>query len=166
MEARQVVGLIEMINEIVKLDPTISTLIEIGSHIGESATIFLGFSNFKKIYCVDPYVTSPFFEVLFNKRLSRYFETRCFPVKLNSYDFAKIFNEPLDMVYIDGADEYESVKQDLSIWYKKLRIDGFLSGHDYAEVHTGRKRAIDEFIGTYNLPLKKFEDNSWYVRKK
>ena len=166
MEVRQVVGLIQMINEIVKLDPTVSNLVEIGTHIGEATTIFLGFSNFKKIYCVDPFIISPYFEELFNKRLSKYFGVRCFPIRKTSEDYVKDFNEPLDMVYIDGDHSYESVQRDLKLWYNKLRANGFLCGHDYSDLEPESKLAIDEFISANELKLRLFEDWSWYVQKK
>jgi predicted O-methyltransferase YrrM len=35
-----------------------------------------------------------------------------------------------DMVFIDGAHEYESVKRDLQIWKNKIIIGGLICGHD------------------------------------
>ena len=38
----------------------------------------------------------------------------------------------LDWIYIDGNHSYESVKQDLELYLPKVRPDGLILGHDYA----------------------------------
>lgn len=37
----------------------------------------------------------------------------------------------LDFVYIDSAHDYSSVKEDLQAWYPKVRLGGWVTGHDY-----------------------------------
>jgi hypothetical protein len=40
-------------------------------------------------------------------------------------------NGSLDFVYLDADHCFESVWQDLSVWYPKVRIGGILAGHDF-----------------------------------
>lgn len=37
----------------------------------------------------------------------------------------------LDVVYIDGAHDYDSVRADLAAWTPKVRTGGLIAGHDY-----------------------------------
>jgi len=43
----------------------------------------------------------------------------------------KFADSTLDFVYVDGCHQYESVLQDMSIWWPKIRPGGILAGHDY-----------------------------------
>jgi predicted O-methyltransferase YrrM len=61
---------------------------------------------------------------------------------------AKMFPDgSLDLVFIDGDHEYESVKADLQTWLPKVKPGGMISGHDYGGGHPGVPRAVDEVIG-------------------
>jgi len=54
-----------------------------------------------------------------------------------------------DWVYIDGNHFYESVKQDLEVYCRKLKPGGALAGDDYhypGNWYDGVTRAVDEFI--------------------
>ena len=47
--------------------------------------------------------------------------------------------KPLDMAYIDGAHDYDSVLADLIAWEKKLKPTGVLAGHDYCDHAEAKK---------------------------
>lgn len=47
----------------------------------------------------------------------------------------------VDMVFIDSDHRYESVKEDIELWYPKCRK--MLCGHDYDKEHEGVRRAVD-----------------------
>jgi predicted O-methyltransferase YrrM len=55
----------------------------------------------------------------------KFFE--CSSVEAANY----IDDESLDFIFIDADHSYESVLQDLTIWYPKLKQGGLLTGHDY-----------------------------------
>ena len=42
-----------------------------------------------------------------------------------------IGEESLDFIYLDGAHDYENVKLELPLYFKKVRPGGVLAGHDY-----------------------------------
>lgn len=80
----------------------------------------------------------------------------------------------LDWVYIDANHKYEAVKQDLALWFPKIKHNGILSGYDYIKDEHykgmgefGVKRAVDEFVEKFNLMLYTTKENfpSWYVFK-
>jgi hypothetical protein len=43
-------------------------------------------------------------------------------------------DESLDFIYIDGNHSYESVKEDMNIWFPKLKKGGLFAGHDYLKI--------------------------------
>ena len=56
-----------------------------------------------------------------------------------------------DFVYIDGDHQYNGVYQDLVNGYKKLKVGGILSGHDYHESIAGVKEAVNKFTTDNNI---------------
>jgi hypothetical protein len=163
------------------------TFVEVGSWMGKSAC-FMGEcikSSGKKIdlHCVDIWddsytvdnsvlasekqksgVSSLF--GLFNYNMSRYgvngyITTHKTTSVLASAEFA---DSSLDMVFLDGAHDYESVKKDLECWYPKLKSGAIFAGHDYFWSHDGVQVAVDEFFAHQNRSFKTI-GQCWYIRK-
>lgn len=66
-------------------------------------------------------------------------------------------DESLDFVFIDGAHDYESVKQDIASWTPKVRKGGIVSGHDYYQGKSGRMgviQAVDEYVKEHGIKLQ------------
>jgi len=52
----------------------------------------------------------------------------------------------IDFLFVDADHEYVSVKQDLAVWWPRLRSGGLLAGDDYGHPrYRGLTRAWDEF---------------------
>lgn len=160
-ETNQVIGFLDMINYILSCRPIIENYLEIGSMIGESATMVLGFPQIKNIYCVDIWKNIEY-KTIFDNRLSN---TRCKSIHASSEEASSMIAFPLDIVYIDGDHSYNSVILDLKLWYPKIISGGFICGHDYSISWSGCKQAIDEFILQNNLELILFQDSSWLAKK-
>jgi hypothetical protein len=112
-------------------------------------------------------------------RLAR-FGDRSKILRLTSDEAAReIPDGSLDFAYLDAQHHYEAVKQDIALWYPKVKSGGILCGHDYYDVHekdpaTGVvsvfevKRAVDEFVretGVIFFPTTKDQRASWFIRK-
>jgi len=70
-----------------------------------------------------------------------------------SHEAVKRFKDnTLDFVYIDANHEFESVIEDMEIWFPKLKLGGILSGHDYVE-RKGQNviGAVDSFCKLYDI---------------
>lgn len=61
-------------------------------------------------------------------------------------------NGTLDFVYIDANHTYESVSEDIEIWFPKVRSGGILAGHDYLK--------LDYPEGTKDIPLFLWNENT------
>ena len=79
----------------------------------------------------------------------------------------------LDFVFIDACHLYESVRDDLSAWWPKIRRDDpfLFAGHDYGSPggHTkdwGVRRAVDEFKESRGLSVRvDRRTDVWWVEK-
>lgn len=152
----QVVGLIQLILDVCKLGNNLVGM-EIGTYIGESATLFLSFPNIKTLHCVDAYKCDLALERLKNPIKNK----RCILHHKLSESLFKEFNEELDFIYIDGDHSYEGAKRDIVMGFEKVKKGGLVSGHDYNNIHPGVIKAVDEFVKENNYQIKTYCDSSW-----
>lgn len=80
---------------------------------------------------------------------------------------ARVPPHSLDFAYIDARHDYDSVRNDLKLWYARLRPLGILAGHDYLDGELpsgvfGVKRAVDEFSHQHGLRLHVTNDGPWF----
>lgn len=137
------------------LDRGFKNIAEIGVAFGGFANLILSKCNdsIDNYYAIDPWCAAPearrnSFEIA-QMRIGRW--SKCRMIKKLSIDASNdIEDGSIDLVYIDGAHDYDSVYQDLSVWYRKLRKGGILSGHDYPQL-SGVKQAVDAFAINNNL---------------
>jgi hypothetical protein len=63
------------------------------------------------------------------------YEDRAVMIRASSEISAKIFNDnSLDFVYIDANHAYDYVVQDIKLWFPKVKIGGYILGHDYIDL--------------------------------
>lgn len=58
----------------------------------------------------------------------------------------------LDVVYIDADHSYNSVLNDLMLSYNKVKIGGYIMGHDYV-INTEAYNAVNYFIKIKNIEI-------------
>ena len=166
----------EMLADLV---PTDSVLAEIGVFAGDFSEWMLKHLKPKKLYGVDPYVSTigmmgsgnqdgfnmEYFELellrgFVQSRLQPYpaFEFRRV---MSGRFFDEIDDGSLDAVYIDGDHSHETVKADLEAARHAVKEGGWIFGHDYAvhpekgnpEITHTVKKVVDEFCETYSLSI-------------
>ena len=159
---------------------------EIGAFKGATSKYLLeNLKNLEFLICVDPWIKYPDFEkVIYNKKLQKTdFENdiykkflkniennkdRAIVYRMFSSEAAKyINNNSLDFIFIDGNHSYEYVKEDIELWYPKVKIGGLVSGHDYWQDPNkfpgfGVDKAVNEFFGAENI---KVDNKIWYITK-
>jgi hypothetical protein len=94
---------------------------------------------------------------------------RCQMLRMSSEDSAATFQETglnvdgTDIVFIDALHDYESVKQDIALWWPCVRPGGYLCGHDYNHKWPGVMRAVSEQYNLMDVCLG--PDSMWWVQK-
>lgn len=71
---------------------------------------------------------------------------------------AKVEDASFDFAYIDARHDEPSVREDLQLWFPKVRPGGILAGHDFLdgdlpEGQFGVKSAVESFFGGHSLPI-------------
>jgi predicted O-methyltransferase YrrM len=133
-------------------------IVEIGSWKGKS-TIWLAkgaeAGNRVKVYAIDPHTGSEehqnqqkqvwtFDEFKQNIEMANVADLVC-PILKTSTAAASDFNQPVELVFIDGAHDYESVKQDFEAWHPKVVDGGMIAFHDTSGWE-GPKQVVTESV--------------------
>lgn len=142
---------------------------EIGSWLGKSSVVIarglLGKKN-PVLYCIDPFnadgdaastdhyhARQSRLHLTLEEQFLRNVRSRGVGHVIRhivgySYDAVKTFHDKLDMLFIDGNHEYESVLQDFRDWTPLLKHGGYLAFHDvsFNNPDTGPQRVIRENI--------------------
>ena len=107
--------------------------LEIGLGMGLNAAYLLGHTNLELLHAVENWAVHSFRKHREQTiwRCEQYGE-RFNLIEKNSVDAVHLFeDESLDYVYIDGCHRLRYIKQDLDLWWPKVREGGFFGGHDY-----------------------------------
>lgn len=72
-------------------------------------------------------------------------------------------DESVDVVFIDGAHDYENVRADIAAWWPKVKPSGYLCGHDYQHKFPGVHRAVAEHFNLLRVAI--MADSVWAVPK-
>ncbi len=147
---------------------------EIGVYKGDNAEFILRVLEPTMLYLIDPwnnFLDTDSNEVIgythyieTQERLKLYGNKRL--IKNTSVEASKLFsNDELDFVYIDGNHHYEAVKEDLNLWYAKIKKGSILAGHDYHKTMEGVVLAVNEFCEKNKLQLMHAETDWWTIVK-
>jgi len=164
-------------------------VVEVGSYVGWSAIKMAEVCASRgvkvTILCVDTWLGSPEFYTqshwLHLKKVQGYptifhhftrnikslgFHDVIVPLPLASASAAELLAhykvEP-DLIYVDAAHEYESVKMDLSYYWKLLKSGGVMFGDDFS--WPGVKKAVEEFCAEKIVQLHNMSEIMWWVFK-
>jgi len=153
-------------------------IVEIGSWKGKS-TIWLGKgskrANKVKIYAIDPHIGSSehkkaygkiwTFEEFKKNIKNANVDDIIIPIVKTSEEAAKNFDEPVELIFIDGAHEYDLVKLDFELWFPKVIDGGIMAFHD-TTVWLGPKKVVDEFVyKSKNFRNVRFIDSITFAEK-
>ena len=163
---------------------TVDIAIEVGVWRGKFSLEMIRALSPAQFYGVDPYrifpgmVSAPSAEYREQSKLDILAETS--KNKLESHG-GKLIREvsaqaasqfednSIDIVYLDGDHTYKGVITDIDAWLPKIKIGGFLCGHDYCEGKTGLGfdygviEAVNEKFE--NFSVTKDRPASWFVEK-
>ena len=67
------------------------------------------------------------------------------PVRCTSLEAATRYGDrSLDFVFLDASHDYDNVKADIRAWRPKVKLGGYIGGHDYQELFLGVVQAVNE----------------------
>jgi predicted O-methyltransferase YrrM len=143
-------------------------IVELGSWQGKSSVMLGGGLRNKcgaKLNCIDPFGIDEnpeyqrlYYDGLITKMRHSVEEAfrrnirRCGladivnQIRGYSFEVAKTWTEPIDMVFIDANHEYESVRRDFEMWSTFVKPGGIVALHDIAEQWPGPTRVMNEAL--------------------
>lgn len=138
---------------------------EIGVRGGDYSDILCMKIPGLKLYAVDPYEPHEGYkDIQKRSTFDKYMEEAY--KKLESFDVEfmreysvdaveKFLDESLDFVYIDGDHSYKSVVDDITLWSKKVKKGGIVSGDDYidykGEGRTHVFQAVNGYVDAWGI---------------
>lgn len=131
--------------------PEDGVVVEVGCQIGRSSSLITQLQQaigFHAIH-VDPYISNPEYLKGWVEMMARAgdFALLCMRTEQAAWHLDKIGT--IDMAFIDGDHEYQSVKLDLQLVANRIKRGGLLTAHDYAnEGLPGVRQAIDPYVAT------------------
>lgn len=160
-------------------DRNLKVAVEVGTDRGVFAAEFLEKWNGEMLFLVDPW--KPYEDMPWDRTGDLFlavaalakFHRRVRFVRAESAEAAKYlttYARGVDLVYLDGAHDYENVKLDIAAWWPLVRPGGILAGDDYdTQEHEGVIQAVLEFAAEKDLVVRLTTDYnrfpSWYVEK-
>ena len=72
-------------------------------------------------------------------------------------------DESVDFVFLDANHDYTYVKEDLEIWYPKVKSGGWMMGHDWG--YPGVIQAVTEFMESIGLSVMEKSGTDWWWQK-
>lgn len=159
--------------------------VEIGTDRGEFAASFLYSWHGNRLYCIDPWITGYSNRDPVSQRPDREDDYLATIKALEPYPYtAKVLKEysnkavhrftdsSLSFVYLDGNHEPEVFKEDLDIWWHKVKSGGILAGHDIINDDWGKDIqsilipwATEKLLDIYLVPEPDNSPWSYYLTK-
>jgi MoaA/NifB/PqqE/SkfB family radical SAM enzyme len=116
-----------------------------------------GFKSRKKIkiYAIDPHTGSSEHKKMYGKVWTfeefkkniknAKIDDIIIPIVKTSEEANKDFDKPIELIFIDGAHEYDLVKLDFQSWFPKVIYGGIMAFHDTVG-ETGPKKVVEELV--------------------
>lgn len=141
-----------------RFGPGRGAIVEVGSYKGKS-TIWLAAGSKaagrEMVHAVDPHTGSPEHGAVwtlpeFSRNLQRAgVDDWVIPLLTTSEAAAGQWAAPVRLLWIDGAHEYERVRQDLALWTPHLIEGGVIALHDVIGWFAGPRRAAQQLLRSH-----------------
>lgn len=71
-------------------------------------------------------------------------------------------DESLDFVFLDGDHSYETVSKEIPAWLTKVKVGGWIGGHDYGNRCGDVKSAVDDFFDFVEKSVELGLGHTWF----
>ena len=146
--------------------------VEVGVQYGEYSEAILEGSRLSRLILVDPWTESVEYwdaanvpqeqqDAIFasaRERLTRFGDRAEFWRTTSVEAAVKVPDSSFDFIYIDARHDFDSVAEDVAVWYPKLRSGGVIAGHDYYDGTNeagvfGVRSAVDGFFAARSVKI-------------
>lgn len=164
------------------LEQQYKTFVEVGCKEGRTTGFILANVPDSRVIAIDPWMkqdatkdpTKETYESWDFEDIERTFwanvgehKDRCTMLRNTSEEAAtgKAYCTPgdVDLIFIDALHDYEHVKQDIALWWPKVRVGGILAGHDFNHKWPGVERAVAESFDLMHVGVA--PDSVWFIVK-
>jgi predicted O-methyltransferase YrrM len=152
-------------------------IVEIGSFKGKS-TIWLGHGSLagrgQKIHAIDPHCgvidreqdgAGPTFAEFQRNIREAGVEKIVEPHVDFSDAVAREFSEPVELIFVDGLHDYESVRSDFEAWFPKVIEGGTMAFHDTTGQSGAHRFAIERVYKSQHFKKIRFARSITYAQK-
>ena len=150
--------------------PAHSICAEIGVDRGVFSEEILETVNPRKLHLIDPWdYYSARYDIVCRKFANR---VESGQVQIHNGKSQLLYDlfpdEYFDWIYVDGSHSYKSVRNDLDLYYPKVKMYGFITGDDYrlVEKRRGLRDAVAEIAEKYLMRLILIQNNQYILWKK
>ncbi|HWE55681.1 MAG TPA: class I SAM-dependent methyltransferase [Acidimicrobiales bacterium] len=145
---------------------------EVGVYAAEFSARLLTLWPGSRLISIDPWLHSDDYKDVSNpdqggfdalytaaqRRLERFADRSDIWRMTSAQAAGKVADGSLDFVYIDARHDERSAREDIDLWFPKVRPGGILAGHDYLDGERpeglfGVKSAVDRFVRDRGLRL-------------
>lgn len=160
----------------------LKTLVEVGCKEGRTTGFVLANVPDSRVIAIDPWIVQPraanepitsdretYEEWDFSKIEAEFWRNvgehkeRCVMKRMTSVQASRDVHAAVDVVFIDALHDYEHVLEDIDLWWPKVRVGGYLTGHDYKHTFPGTMRAVAERFCLMDVGAG--PDAMWFIKK-
>lgn len=129
----------EAITELAKAVPAGGVIVDVGSLLGLSASLWCKHSKAARIVCIDPWVYDPWMKDFCEKHgpvskevfLANVPDPRIETIVGYSPQCGEGWKDPIDLYWEDGEHSDPGCSNSILFWSSHVRPDGIACGHDY-----------------------------------
>ena len=133
------------------------TGVEVGCNVGAHAESLLTHCSITKLHLIDTF-ENVWTEGYCEGRLARWFHKIKIYKGFSNEVVKQFLDISLDFVYLDAMHDYVSVREDLNLWWPKLKYQGILALRNYNKGNEGLYRAANEFLNGKTFKIEDYHN--------
>lgn len=160
----------DAITSLAKMVPAGGTIVDVGSLLGMSASLWCIHSSARRIVCVDPWQYEPWLKSFRDANgpitkeafLAYVPDERIETIQGYSPACAAGWNDPIDLYWEDGDHNNPACAASIRFWSRYVKPGGIACGHDYH--WSDVKAEADALAAEWGATLQLF-GTVWWIRK-